>query len=146
MYKSTNCLFDYCCSESIYKKRIVSSKINDWRFQNKVPYFLCFIVFIKTTKTRCTALSVWNVVKDRLCFRGSLCCFPKASAKVQLFFLPPNFSQLFFRKNALFLFYLHSTVSFFKCFAQFSQINNKLNSILLYIFFYLPLLKNRKKA
>ena len=54
--------------------------------------------FIKTTKTRCTALSVWNVVKDRLCFRGSLCCFPKASAKVQLFFLPPNFFATFFKK------------------------------------------------
>ena len=52
--------------------------------------------FIKTTKTRCTALSVWNVVKDRLCFRESLCCFPKASAKVQLFFLPPNFFATFF--------------------------------------------------
>ena len=77
--------------------------------------------FIETTKTRCTALSVWNVVKDRLCFRGSLCCFPKASAKVQLFFLPPNFSQLFFQKNALFLFYLHSIVSFFKYFAQFHK-------------------------
>ena len=55
--------------------------------------------FIKTTKTRCTALSVWNVVKDRLCFRESLCCFPKASAKVQLFFLTTKLFRNFFLKK-----------------------------------------------
>ena len=35
----------------------------------------------------------------------SLCCFPKASAKVQLFFYLPNFFKLFFKKNAHFFFF-----------------------------------------
>ena len=48
----------------------------------------------------CTALSVWNVFKDRRASElSNLRSFPKASAKVMLFFDLPNFPKLFFRKN-----------------------------------------------
>ena len=52
----------------------------------------------------CTALSVWNVFKDRRASElSNLRSFPKASAKVMLFFDLPNFPKLFFRKNRNFL-------------------------------------------
>ena len=50
-------------------------------------------------KQACTALSVWNVVKDHLAFRSQPCCFPKASAKVGLFSELQNFYRRNFQKS-----------------------------------------------
>ncbi|MBR4066878.1 MAG: hypothetical protein IKJ97_08995, partial [Bacteroidaceae bacterium] len=45
-------------------------------------------------------LSVWNVVKDHRAFLlGNRGCFPKASAKVELFFEPTNVLREKFQKS-----------------------------------------------
>ena len=62
-----------------------------------VPYLLHYPVIYHKRQARCTALSVWNVVKDhrRITF-SKLCCFPKASAKVkQILKLQKYFKNFF---------------------------------------------------
>ena len=66
-----------------------------------VPYFTFNLQFQKETKDTLYCLSVWNVVKDHLaCQVAQPRCFPKASAKVQLFSEPANKWRSFFTKKA----------------------------------------------
>ena len=62
-----------------------------------VPYLLHYPVIYNKRQARCTALSVWNVVKDHRCLTFSkLRCFPKASAKVkQILELQKHFKNFF---------------------------------------------------
>ena len=68
-----------------------------------VPYLLHYPVIYHKRQARCTALSVWNVVKDhrRITF-SKLCCFPKASTKVEQISEPQKLSGVFFRKKSNF--------------------------------------------
>ena len=70
--------------------------------------------FIKTTKTRCTALSVWNVVKDRLCFRfvEATTLLPESECKGTAFFVTTKLFPTFFSKKCTFsfLFTFHSVI------------------------------------
>ena len=52
----------------------------------------------------------------------SLCCSPKASAKVLLFFILPNFYKTFFRKNHIFRFLLQIFEVFYGFWAHFSRL------------------------
>ena len=79
-----------------------------------VPYLLHYPVIYQKRQARCTALSVWNVVKDhrRLTF-GKLRCFPKASAKVRQILEPANYLRDFFKKveKKLITQFLHAQLS-----------------------------------
>ena len=64
-----------------------------------IKFLTSYLVITNAITICCTALSVWNVFKDRRASElSNLRSFPKASAKVMLFFDLPNFFRTFFEK------------------------------------------------